>query len=132
VGRRASAAISLLAPAGTSGDSALGDVEATIADQLADLLSGFMALFGLRTELAEPASQSMVGMVEHTIAWWMKGRKVSRDELVQHLRFAIWTSSTASCGDRTSSSASTIPCRSSTKRDERSREEPAAAARKAG
>jgi len=75
---------------GTSGDSALGDVEATIADQLADLLSGFMALFGLRTELAEPASQSMVGMVEHTIAWWMKGRKVSRDELVQHLRFAIW------------------------------------------
>ena len=75
---------------GTSGDSALGDVEATIAGQLADLLSGFMALFGLRTELAEPASQSIVGMVEHTIAWWMKGRKVSRRELVQHLRLAIW------------------------------------------
>src|SRR5262249_37514789 len=40
---------------GTSGDSALGDVEASIADQLAELLGGFMALFGLRTELAEPA-----------------------------------------------------------------------------
>lgn len=75
---------------GTSGDSGIGTVEATIADQLADLLSSFMTLFGLRTDLAEPASQSLVGMVEHTIAWWMKGRKVSRAYLVQHLRLAIW------------------------------------------
>jgi AcrR family transcriptional regulator len=75
---------------GTSGDTALGDVEATIADQLADLLGGFMSQFGLRTDLAEPAAQSMVGMVEHTVAWWMKGRKVSRAQVVQHLRLAIW------------------------------------------
>jgi AcrR family transcriptional regulator len=75
---------------GTSGDPGISAVEATIADQLAELLSGFMALFGLRTDLAEPASQSMVGMVEHTIAWWMKGRKVSRADLMQHLRLAIW------------------------------------------
>jgi len=75
---------------GASGDPGISTVEATIADQLADLLSGFMALFGLRTDLAEPASQSMVGMVENTIAWWMKGRKVSRTDLVQHLRLAIW------------------------------------------
>jgi AcrR family transcriptional regulator len=75
---------------GTSGDPGISTVEATIADQLAELLSRFMTLFGLRTDLAEPASQSLVGMVEHTIAWWMKGRKVSRDYLVEHLRLAIW------------------------------------------
>jgi AcrR family transcriptional regulator len=75
---------------GTSGDTALGDVEATIADQLAELLGGFMSQFGLRTNLAEPAAQSMVGMVEHTVDWWMKGRKVSRAQVVQHLRLAIW------------------------------------------
>lgn len=75
---------------GASGEAPLGEVEATIADQLADLLGGFMAWFGLQTKLAEPASQSLVGMVEHTTAWWMKSRKLSRLELVNHLRHAIW------------------------------------------
>lgn len=70
--------------------TALGDVEATIADQLADLLGAFMVQFGLGTRRAEPTAQSMVGMVEHTIAWWMKGHKLSRGEVVQHLRLAIW------------------------------------------
>ncbi len=60
---------------GTSGEPALGEVEATMADQLADLL---------------PAAQSIVGMVEHTIAWWMKAGKLGRTELVAHLGRAIW------------------------------------------
>jgi AcrR family transcriptional regulator len=70
--------------------TALGDVEATIADQLAELLSGVTAAFGLPTRLAEPTAQSLVGMVEHTLAWWMKSRTMSRHELVEHLRHAIW------------------------------------------
>jgi AcrR family transcriptional regulator len=68
----------------------LGNVEATIADQLAELLSGFMGAFGLRTTLAEPAAQSLIGMVEHTLAWWMKSRTISRRDLVEHLRHAVW------------------------------------------
>jgi AcrR family transcriptional regulator len=75
---------------GASGEPPLGEVEATIADQLADLLGGFMAWFGLETRLAQPAAQSLVGMVEHTTAWWMKDAKLSRGELVTHLRHAIW------------------------------------------
>lgn len=70
--------------------TALGDVEATIADQLADLFSGVMAAFGPGSALADPAAQSLVGMVEHTVAWWMKTRKISRRDLVEHLRHAIW------------------------------------------
>ena len=75
---------------GASGEPALGEVEATMADQLADLLGGFMAWFGIETKLAQPAAQSIVGMVEHTIAWWMKAGKLSRQELVVHLGRAIW------------------------------------------
>jgi AcrR family transcriptional regulator len=75
---------------GASGEAALGEVEATMADQLADLLGGLMTWFGIRTELAEPAAQSIVGMVEHTIAWWMKTGRLSRPALVEHLRLAIW------------------------------------------
>ncbi len=75
---------------GASGEAPLGDVQATIADQLAELLSGFMAWFGLETKLAAPAAQSLVGMVEHTTAWWMKSGKLTRSELVNHLRHAIW------------------------------------------
>jgi AcrR family transcriptional regulator len=71
-------------------DTALGDVEATIADQLAELLRGFTAAFGLPIRLAEPTAQSLVGMVEHTLAWWMKSRAISRRDLVEHLRHAIW------------------------------------------
>jgi AcrR family transcriptional regulator len=68
----------------------LGDVEATIADQVAELLCGFTAAFGLRTRLAEPTAQALVGMVEHTLAWWIKSRTISRHDLVEHLRHAIW------------------------------------------
>jgi AcrR family transcriptional regulator len=75
---------------GASGEPALGDVEATIADQLADLLTGLMASFGIDTRLAQPISQSVVGMVEHTIAWWVTSGKIGRDELVEHLRRTIW------------------------------------------
>ena len=75
---------------GTSGDAPLGAIEATIADQLAELLGGVMAWFGIETRLAEPTAQSLVGMVEHTIAWWMKTGSLSRAELVEHLRRAIW------------------------------------------
>jgi AcrR family transcriptional regulator len=75
---------------GTSGEPALGEVEATMADQLADLLGGLMEWFGIQTKLAQPAAQSIVGMVEHTIAWWMKVGKLSRRELVAHLGRAIW------------------------------------------
>lgn len=71
-------------------DTALGDVEATIADQLAELLRGFTAAFGLRATLAEPTAQALVGMVEHSLAWWMKSRTMSRHDLVAHLRHAIW------------------------------------------
>lgn len=70
--------------------AALGEVEATIADQLAELFSGVLAAFGLHSALADPAAQSLVGMVEHTVAWWMKTRAISRHELVEHLRHAIW------------------------------------------
>ncbi len=70
--------------------AALGDVEATIADQLAELLRGVTTAFGLPTRLAEPTAQSLVGMVEHTLAWWMKSRTISRHGLVEHLRHAIW------------------------------------------
>jgi hypothetical protein len=35
-------------------------------------------------------SQSLVGPVEQTVAWWMANRKISRRELVEHLRLAIW------------------------------------------
>jgi AcrR family transcriptional regulator len=75
---------------GASGEPALGDIQATMADQLADLLGGFMVWFGIETRLAQPAAQSIVGMVEHTIAWWMKTGKLSRKELVVHLSRAIW------------------------------------------
>ena len=75
---------------GASGEPPLGDVEATIADQLAELLGGFMAWFGLETKLAQPSAQSLVGMVEYTTAWWMKTGKLTREELVEHLRHAIW------------------------------------------
>jgi AcrR family transcriptional regulator len=68
----------------------LGNVEATIADQLAELLSAFIGAFGLRTTLAEPVAQSLIGMVEHTLAWWMKSRTISRRDLVEHLRHAVW------------------------------------------
>jgi len=70
--------------------TALGDVEATIADQLAALLREVTVAFGLPTRLAEPTAQSLVGMVEHTLAWWMKFRAISRHDLVEHLRNAIW------------------------------------------
>jgi AcrR family transcriptional regulator len=75
---------------GASGEPALGEVGATMADQLADLLGGFMVWFGIETKLAQPAAQSIVGMVEHTIEWWMKAGKLSRQELVVHLGRAIW------------------------------------------
>lgn len=75
---------------GASGEAALGQVEATMADQLAELLGGFMVWFGIETRLAQPAAQSIVGMVERTIAWWMKAGKLSRPELVAHLGRAIW------------------------------------------
>jgi len=71
-------------------DTALGDVEATIVAQLAELLRGFTAGLGLPIGLAEPTAQSLVGMVEHTLAWWMKSRAISRRDLVEHLRHAIW------------------------------------------
>jgi AcrR family transcriptional regulator len=70
--------------------TALGDVEATIADQLAALLREVTVAFGLPTRLAEPTAQSLVGMVEHTLAWWMKSQAINRHDLVEHLRNAIW------------------------------------------
>jgi AcrR family transcriptional regulator len=75
---------------GPSGEAAPGNAEAPIADQLAELQLGFMARLGLRPEQAEPVSQSLLGMVEQTIAWWITDRKISRRELVQHLRLATW------------------------------------------
>lgn len=73
-----------------SGGPDLGDVEATMADQLAELLRGVMAWFGIEAQFAEPAAQSLVGMVERTTSWWMRTGRLSRRELVDHLRSATW------------------------------------------
>lgn len=75
---------------GASGGPDLGDVQAAMADQLAALLRGVMAGFGVRDRLAEPAAQCVVGMVERTTSWWMHTGRISRRDLVEHLRSAVW------------------------------------------
>lgn len=75
---------------GASGGPDLDDVEATMADQLAELLRVVMAGFGVEAEFAERSAQSLVGMVERTTSWWMRTGRVSRRQLVDHLRNAVW------------------------------------------
>jgi AcrR family transcriptional regulator len=72
------------------GEATPGDAGVAIADQLAELQRGFTQRLGLRPERAEPVSQSLVGLVQQTVAWWMTDRRISRRDLVEHLRLAIW------------------------------------------
>jgi AcrR family transcriptional regulator len=75
---------------GARGEATPGDAGVPIADQLAELQRGFTQRLGLRPERAEPVSQSLVGLVQQTVAWWMTDRRISRRDLVEHLRLAIW------------------------------------------
>jgi hypothetical protein len=61
-----------------------------MADRLADQLNGFLTRLGLPVEGAEPVAQSLVGMIEHTVGWWTKGREIGRGEVVRHLRLVLW------------------------------------------
>ena len=74
----------------TRGEATSGDRVVAIADQLAELQRGFTQRLGLRPDRVEPVSQSLAGLVQQNVAWWMTYRRISRRDLVEHLRLTIW------------------------------------------
>lgn len=71
--------------------SALAAVTNTLADHVAALLKVFLMSFGIDDEDAEPDAYGIVGFVESTGSWWLSGRTLSRERLVEILSQGVWS-----------------------------------------
>ncbi len=74
--------------------SALGAVEATLADRVAYLLQGLMVFFGVEADQAQPGAYGLVGFVESSCAWWLARRDLpetmSRERFTESVCQAVW------------------------------------------
>jgi AcrR family transcriptional regulator len=74
--------------------TALGAVEATLADRVAYLLQGLMVFFGVEADQAQPGAYGLVGFVESSCAWWLARRDLpetmSRERFTESVCQAVW------------------------------------------
>lgn len=71
--------------------SALAAVTNTLADHVAALLKMFLMSFGIDDRDAEPDAYGIVGFVESTGSWWLNGRPLSRERLIEILSRGVWS-----------------------------------------
>jgi AcrR family transcriptional regulator len=74
-------------------ESAADRIQATVAEQLGQLLELFMTAFGMHVPTAELAARALTGMVENAVHWWSVSGVSSgfqRAELVQELTISAW------------------------------------------
>ena len=78
---------------GQGAESAADRIQATVAEQLGQLLELFMTAFGMHVPAAELAARALTGMVESAVHWWSLAGASSgfqRAELVQELTVSVW------------------------------------------
>jgi AcrR family transcriptional regulator len=84
----------LLAHGTSQGKPADADVVAedkeVIATALTALLGDYMRMFNMDSGAAEPWAHGIVGMVQNTGEWWLDGRAMGRDSVVEYLTQIIW------------------------------------------
>lgn len=76
-----------------AGESAADRIQATVAEQLGQLLELFMTAFGMHVPTAELVARALTGMVENAVHWWsVSGASgtLPRAELVEDLTISAW------------------------------------------
>ncbi len=70
--------------------ASLTSVEATVADQVAELLKLVIMFFGVDPSAAAPGAYGIAGFVEASGAWWLATRSLSRAAFTDFLCQSVW------------------------------------------
>jgi len=70
-----------------------------IASRLTEVLEGYLRMFGLDADLAEPWAHGVTGLVQSTGEWWLSRRTMSRDQVVALVTDMIWAAFSGTLAD---------------------------------
>jgi AcrR family transcriptional regulator len=73
-----------------TGTPIVDDAKAAFANELTNLLAGYLRAFQVDSAPAERVTVGVVGMVDSTAAWWLEHRDVDRDQLTAELTEQVW------------------------------------------
>jgi AcrR family transcriptional regulator len=75
---------------GTLGAGLVDEHKEFIAATLAAVIGGYLRIFDLDVQAAEPWAHGITGLVQSTGEWWLRRRSLSRDAVVEYVTQLIW------------------------------------------
>jgi AcrR family transcriptional regulator len=84
---------------GAGGPGPADEHRAFIAAALKAVIDQYVQLFDLEPAASEPWAQGITGAVQATGEWWLRGRSMSRDDVVGYVTQMVWAALSGVLGE---------------------------------